>query len=240
MCSLLKNILFVGLLFSALVHAQTGAIRPPAYDKNGRLITNAEQIHQDRENGILQRGGYNPQIAQETAEQRQRELAAKNVPKLGNTTAVLPNALSERNIYRCKKGRADVYADDENKQKFTNCVLLRRGRADESSESLTQSVPNIPDPTLIVQPAVKALPLPNDAVSAQDGNVLDQGKVNSPCSGAILYQGSTYIFNDSEPCPIPDAIFKSRHPIEAESSYYLRDSAPVSSLPVDASSHFGQ
>lgn len=48
-----------------------------------------------------------------------------------------------------------------------------------------------------------------------------QGRADaSPCSGALVYQGSTYIFTDQEPCPIPEAIFKQRKPIEAIPEYY--------------------
>lgn len=45
------------------------------------------------------------------------------------------------------------------------------------------------------------------------------------CSGAITYQGNTYIFNDQEPCPIPEAIFKARKPIEANPEYYTQPSS---------------
>ncbi|MBR1375655.1 MAG: hypothetical protein IJ566_06195 [Cardiobacteriaceae bacterium] len=40
------------------------------------------------------------------------------------------------------------------------------------------------------------------------------------CSGALIYKGSTYIFNEKEPCPIPEEVFKKRKPIEADPSYY--------------------
>ena len=40
------------------------------------------------------------------------------------------------------------------------------------------------------------------------------------CSGAVIYKGSTYIFNEQEPCPIPEEVFKKRKPIEADPSYY--------------------
>ncbi|MBV7433943.1 hypothetical protein KRX19_02795 [Cardiobacteriaceae bacterium TAE3-ERU3] len=42
----------------------------------------------------------------------------------------------------------------------------------------------------------------------------------SPCSGAIVYKGSTYVFNDQEPCPILEEIFEARKPIEANPEYY--------------------
>lgn len=43
---------------------------------------------------------------------------------------------------------------------------------------------------------------------------------HAPCSGAIVYKGSTYVFNDHEPCPIPKEIFEARKPIEANPEYY--------------------
>ena len=42
------------------------------------------------------------------------------------------------------------------------------------------------------------------------------------CSGAIVYKGSTYVFNDHEPCPIPEEIFEARKPIEANPEYYTQ------------------
>ena len=56
------------------------------------------------------------------------------------------------------------------------------------------------------------------AISAMAPKKEEEEKI--PCSGAILYKGSTYIFSDNEPCPIPDLIFRTRRPIEAEPSYY--------------------
>ena len=44
----------------------------------------------------------------------------------------------------------------------------------------------------------------------------------APCSGAIVYKGSTYVFNDHEPCPIPEDIFEKRKPIEANPEYYTQ------------------
>lgn len=44
---------------------------------------------------------------------------------------------------------------------------------------------------------------------------------NGTCSGAIVFQGNTYIFNDREPCPIPAAVFQSRKPLEALPAFYL-------------------
>ena len=44
----------------------------------------------------------------------------------------------------------------------------------------------------------------------------------APCSGAIVYKGSTYVFNDHEPCPIPEEIFEARKPIEANPEYYTQ------------------
>lgn len=219
------------------VFAQNSAIRPPSFDKNGRLITTAAQAQQDQENGILARGGYDPQAAQAAAAARTRQAASKNVPRIGNSNAPNPNAFSDRNIYRCKKGRADVYADEENKSKFSSCVLVRRGKsAAESNQPTPHAAPAVADPNLLPEnttpPQMKELPLPPEAVAegAQNVKVLASDSVSAPCSGAILYKGSTYIFSENEPCPIPDSLFRSRRPIEAEPSYYTQGSIPPAAI----------
>ncbi|SUO93617.1 hypothetical protein [Suttonella ornithocola] len=204
------------LTFPIQSFAQSEALRPAAYDKNGRLITNAEQVAQDREAGILQRGGYNPAVAERAAKERQRALDAKNVPKLGNTNAPNSNAASARNIYRCKKGKAEVYADDENKYKFSQCQLVRRATSEQAYGENTpnygaynQSPPAAANPALM--PEVRPATTPKQ-----------ESTRGIPCSGAILYKGSTYIFNESEPCPIPESVFNNRKPIEAEPTYYTQ------------------
>lgn len=163
------------------------AVRPPTYDKRGNLIVNEEQRAQDRQEGVIARGGYNPEVAAEEAAKQAWKNKIKDAPTLGNSSQRSdPKAASQRNIYRCKDKGKDVYADDDNKHKFQLCQLIRR-----------------------------AQPAPSPTNTAYDTRTM-----GASCSGAIIYKGSTYIFNDNEPCPIPDQVFQSRKPIEAEPTYY--------------------
>lgn len=60
-----------------------------------------------------------------------------------------------------------------------------------------------------------------EQVQSNNGNAAGYDG-NSPCSGAVVYEGSTYVFNDKEPCPIPASVFQSRKPIEANPEYYTQ------------------
>lgn len=95
--------------------------------------------------------------------------------------------LVARAIYQCMDHGRAVFADEENRTKYTQCVQIRAAHYQQ--------------------------------VAAPNGN---RAGSNSPCSGAVVYQGGTYVFNDQEPCPIPDAVFKSRKPIEANPEYYAQ------------------
>lgn len=207
-------LLLLSLSLSAI--AQTKAY----YDKNGKLVTTEEQIQQDQEAGIIKRGGYNPQIAEQAALERLQNV--KNAPKIGNSDAPAPGSSSARNVYRCKKGTTEVYADDENKHKFSQCILVRRGTANQrqTRNSNNQSPPVVADPALLPQ-SQHIVPRTTPSNNAMNPVELAPAVATpATCSGAVLYKGNTYIFNENEPCPIPDSVFSTRRPIEADQINY--------------------
>lgn len=199
------------------------AQQPPSYDSYGQLITDYEQLQRDKEEGILQRGGYDPHAAAVGAAQRRAR--AGNAPVIGNSNAPNQNGLSDRSIYRCKHNGKDIYADEDGKRKFSQCQLIRKGK----EEALThQQAPAEADPSRFNSQAhiVPSATAQSNGENQHPENsapvVTAQGSGNIPCSGAILYKGSTYIFTEHEPCPIPEDIFKQRRPIEAEPDYYTQ------------------
>lgn len=199
----------------------------PSFDSYGQLITDYEQMQRDREEGILQRGGYDPHAAAVGAAQRQAR--SGNAPMIGNSNAPNQNGFSDRSIYRCKHHGKDVYADEDGKRKFSQCQLIRKGKEEAQAY---QQAPAEADPSRLNSQAhivpsankTEASSVPtNESAHAESGApVVAQGSGNIPCSGAILYKGSTYIFTEHEPCPIPEDIFKQRRPIEAEPDYYTQ------------------
>lgn len=241
-----KHTLFLSTMIAHCALAQGGRLQEsqnPDYDTKGNLITSQEQKQSDREQGILHRGGYNPD--------------AKSAPPPPRPTNVAPadgstHALSARNIYRCKSGKSEVYADEESKYKFSQCRLVRRG-SEEPPEGVTVEKLSPNDSQGQEQaPASKQTQTSQEAPSGQGSTPSQAGAQNSTpaqqeapaqtpapqqvqtaqnppqlnnehaCSGAILFKGNTYIFNASEPCPIPPEVFKNRRPIEAEPSYYTQ------------------
>ena len=96
--------------------------------------------------------------------------------------------------------------------------VLKREARPQPSTDLRENQPKEEvkqEPATVLGKAVQNLA----AISAlSNANKAEEEKI--PCSGAILYKGSTYIFSDNEPCPIPDLIFKTRKPIEADPTYY--------------------
>lgn len=96
-----------------------------------------------------------------------------------------------RRIYQCRDGELYVFADEENKHKFTECSIIREQET-----------------TTVVEPEVSVEPLLLDA-----------------CSGVLRYQGNTYVFAEDQPCPIPQDIWHSLTPLEAQPSYYLDKNA---------------
>lgn len=191
-------------------------------------MTDYEQVQRDREAGVLQRGGYDPHAAAVGAAQRQAR--AGNAPTIGNSNTPNQNGISDRSIYRCKNQGRDVYVDEDGKRKFSRCQLIRRGKAEE--EFVAQQAPTQADPsradaqTHFVPSAYASTQAPAEEAAFSQAEVHiptinAQGSGNLPCSGAILYKGSTYIFSEHEPCPIPADVFNQRRPIEAEPNYYL-------------------
>ncbi|PIE81357.1 MAG: hypothetical protein CSA10_01350 [Cardiobacteriales bacterium] len=89
-------------------------------------------------------------------------------------------------IYQCRKGNATVYADEDNKNKFQNCKMIR----DQQVAHIIKE----PEPT---------------------------ASFLEPCSGMIQFRGNTYIFDGKSPCPIPEDLFQTLTPIEAQPNYYL-------------------
>lgn len=153
---------------------------------------------------ILHHGSYNPQAQAKAADAAALGERLKEIRPLNHNDTSQPGSRTATgNIYRCRKGDSEVYADDKNHYRFRDCRLIRRARP-EAAAKPAQSDPAKP---------------PNDTAHAQ--NRSPDPKAPS-CSGTILYRGSTYIFNDSEPCPIPQAVFRARKPIEAEPSYYTQ------------------
>lgn len=220
-----KQSLILLLSAAACVCAQE-----PRYDSYGRLMTDYEQVQRDREAGVLQRGGYDPHAAAVGAAQRQAR--AGNAPTIGNSDLPNQNGVSERSIYRCKNNGRDVYVDEDGRRKFSQCQLIRRGRSEE--QAMQQQAPAQADPAradagtrIVPTPAENAAAAPPQTGEAAFSHpeteppaIAAQGSGNLPCSGAILYKGSTYIFSEHEPCPIPAEVFDNRRPIEAEPNYY--------------------
>ncbi len=161
----------------------------------------------NREYIILHHGNYDPQAREKALD---KKALAEQLQHLRPQNEIdIPPAntvLSTSNIYRCKQGNSEIYADDKNRYKFRDCRLIRRASPTKSAAKPAKS---------------EVEQLPEDAPGTLQKRARLEGEPPS-CSGAILYQGSTYIFNDSEPCPIPQAVFRARRPIEAEPSYYTQ------------------
>lgn len=156
------------------------------------------------EYSIMSHGSYNPQAQAKAADKAALDQQLKKARPLHDSAPPETRSFTlTGNIYRCKQADSEVYADDRNRYKFRDCRLIRRAHP-EGAAKPAQNAPR--------QTTDDNTPVQN---RSPGGNV-------PGCSGAILYQGSTYVFNDSEPCPIPQAIFDARKPIEAEPSYYTQ------------------
>lgn len=159
-----------------------------------------------REYSILNHGSYNPQAQAKAADKAALDQQLKKARPLHDSPPAETHSFTlTGNIYRCQQADSEVYADDKNRYKFRDCRLIRRAHPEGAAKT--------------AQNAPRKATDDNTPMHMQNRSQ----DANAPgCSGAILYQGSTYIFNDSEPCPIPQAIFKARKPIEAEPSYYTQ------------------
>lgn len=189
------------LLLAGTLHAQPSQqfepMRPGNFDAQGHLIDQNRPVPSVNENTvILSQGGYDPNAFY--VKPANPNAAPK---KIANHHVAPPPAEPNgavRRIYRCKdNSNTDVYADDDNQHKFRSCVKIR----EEKLLSAPVAVSVAASPETSAAPQVKEHALPT-------------------CSGALLYKGSTYVFSDLEPCPIPDEVFAARRPLEANPHYY--------------------
>ena len=88
----------------------------------------------------------------------------------------------EQAIYRCPKGKSYIYVDADKRKGYSRCTLFR---AEKTEEVPVGSSPSIAAPT--------------------------GGNPNN-CSGTLQYKGSTYLFMEHQPCPIPDSVFQRLTP----------------------------
>ena len=88
----------------------------------------------------------------------------------------------EQAIYRCPKGKSYIYVDADKRKGYSRCTLFR---AEKTEEVPVGSSPSTAAPT--------------------------GGNPNN-CSGTLQYKGSTYLFMEHPPCPIPDSVFQRLTP----------------------------
>ena len=88
----------------------------------------------------------------------------------------------EQAIYRCPKGKSYIYVDGDKRKGYNRCTLFR---AEKTEEVPVGSAPTTAAPT--------------------------SGNPNN-CSGTLQYKGSTYLFMEHQPCPIPDSVFQRLTP----------------------------
>ena len=88
----------------------------------------------------------------------------------------------EQAIYRCPKGKSYIYVDADKRKGYSRCTLFR---AEKTEEVPVGSSPSTAAPT--------------------------GGNPNN-CSGTLQYKGSTYLFQEHQPCPIPDSVFQRLPP----------------------------
>lgn len=89
----------------------------------------------------------------------------------------------EQAIYRCPKGKSYIYVDADKRKGYSRCTLFR---AEKTEEVPVGSSPSTAAPT--------------------------GGNPNN-CSGTLQYKGSTYLFMEHQPCPIPDSVFQRLTPV---------------------------
>lgn len=192
------GIALLALAFSASAQpsAQFEPLRPSGFDANGNLDDGKPAPKVTEETVILNQGGYDPNAFYV------KPASPGAAPKRIANHHVAPppvTATSTRvqSIYRCKDERGmDVYVDDDSRHKFRHCLKIR----DDNAAPVEK-------PVLPVEPQMLETPLPT-------------------CSGALLYKGSTYVFSDQEPCPIPEEVFEIRKPLEANPSFYAPPAQP--------------
>ena len=172
-------------------------LRPSGYGSDGQRMDNGPAPSVNENTVILNKGGYDPEafyVKPANPNAAPKKIANHHVAPPPAETA---NSGIARRIYRCKdSSNTDVYADDDNQHKFRNCIKVREER-----------LPSAPV-------AIEENPAPQASAPQAKEHALPT------CSGALLYKGSTYVFSDLEPCPIPDEVFEARRPLEASADYY--------------------
>ena len=165
-------------------------MRPAGFDASGNLDDGKPAPKVTEETVILNQGSFDPNAFYV------KPATPGAAPKqIANHHFAPPpvTATSTRvqSIYRCKDSHGmDVYVDEDNRHRFRHCLKIR----DDNAAPVEK-------PVLPVEPQAVETPLPT-------------------CSGALLYKGSTYVFSDQEPCPIPEEVFEIRKPLEANPNYY--------------------
>lgn len=197
-------LIWIGLGGLALAQPsqQFEPLRPSGYDAQGQRLDNTPAPSVTEDTVILSRGSYDPDAFY--VKPANPNAAPKKIANHHVAPPPIEPSSGVRRIYRCKdSSNTDVYADDDNYHKFRNCLKIRE-----------EKLPNMP-----VAVAVDSTAHIGAAPQAKEHAL-------PTCSGALLYKGSTYVFSDLEPCPIPDDIFEARRPIEASGDYYAPPSQP--------------
>ena len=88
----------------------------------------------------------------------------------------------EQAIYRCPKGKSYIYVDADKRKGYSRCTLFRAEK--------TEEVP----------------------VGSSPSTAASTGGNPNNCSGTLQYKGSTYLFMEHQPCPIPDSVFQRLTP----------------------------
>ena len=88
----------------------------------------------------------------------------------------------EQAIYRCPKGKSYIYVDADKRKGYNRCTLFRAEK--------TEEVP----------------------VGSSPSTAASTGGNPNNCSGTLQYKGSTYLFMEHQPCPIPDSVFQRLTP----------------------------
>ena len=134
-------------------------------------------------------GGETPEPAANsepaTAENSDDNVALLPVEKLSpppEPPVQTETVVVEQAIYRCPKGKSYIYVDADKRKGYSRCTLFR---AEKTEEVPVGSSPSTAAPT--------------------------GGNPNN-CSGTLQYKGSTYLFMEHQPCPIPDSIFQRLTP----------------------------
>lgn len=189
-------------LLSGLAAAQPSQqfdpVRPSGFNRDGQISEQGPAPKADENTVILSSGSYDPDafyVKPANPNAAPKKIANHHVapPPAGGA-----DAGAVRRIYRCKDSHnTDVYADDDNQHKFRNCLKIREERLAAAPVAIASD----PSGGAAPAPQAKEHALPT-------------------CSGALLYKGSTYVFSDLEPCPIPEEVFEARRPIEASADYY--------------------